>query len=126
MKHFNFPATVKVLMFAIVLIAPNLVSAQIGPVGTINGNTANVSVFPLPFTTEINIQGLQSPTPDVQIFFYTMQGVQVQQDRIPSQNLMNVRTPGIAPGTYQLVVLDDNSNQLFTKKVVRAQGTTRH
>ncbi len=126
MKHFNFTATFKVLVIAVVLIAPKLVSAQIGPIGTIGGNTANVSVFPLPFSTEINIQGLQSPTPDVQVFLYTMLGVVALQDRIPAQNLLNVRTSTVAPGTYQMIIYDDNMNQLFTKKVVKTQASTRH
>ncbi|MBK6752555.1 MAG: hypothetical protein IPG69_02980 [Flavobacteriales bacterium] len=85
MKHFNFTATFKVLVIAVVPIAPKLVSAQIGPIGTIDNNTANVTVFPPPFSLEINIQD-QSPTPDVQVFFTRCRGVLVQQDRVPAMN----------------------------------------
>ncbi|MBK6540946.1 MAG: hypothetical protein IPG10_06635 [Flavobacteriales bacterium] len=97
MKHFNFTATVKVLLIAVVLIAPKLVSAQIGPIGTINNNTANVTVFPALQPGDQHT-GTSIPNPGRSGVLLHDAG-RVGSARSVMLNPLSVRTSGIAPGS---------------------------
>ena len=118
--------TVKLALFAVLLAAPGLVSAQIFPIGTTTGTTSGVPrAYPNPFDQVLNVEVANPGTIGVRVQLVNAMGQVTLTQNMTWTPTLAVNTSSIADGTYTLNVYNDMLEPIWTKKVIRRSNSIR-